>query len=177
MDVAASDQQEREGRTDRDADVEAFLSRDYEIKVRYYSDHMGRVWTRFNFFITLQSGLLAGLVFARDTGEFTSSAVYFLIAEAVLSLVWYVFGAQDRYLIADYRRHIEKALESLRARGVSIPDDYPYAGKVEVEKDRPFQRRSLVEWRWEPISITRLPAVVPLVFLVFWLVMIVLHES
>jgi hypothetical protein len=65
-------------------DVETFLSTDYETKVRYYSEHMHRVWTRFNFFITLQSGLVAGLVFSRDQGEFTAAGIYFLIAEAAL---------------------------------------------------------------------------------------------
>jgi hypothetical protein len=164
--------------------VRTFLSLDYEIKVRYYSDHMQRVWTRFNFFITLQSGLLAGLVFSRDRAAFTPSAVYFLIAEAALSLIWYVFGAQDRYLIADYRRHIKDALAQLRVNGVELPDDYPYAGKVEEEvnngllaKRCGFHRRSVVEGRWKPISITRLPAVVPLVLFVFWVGMIVLHET
>lgn len=166
-------------------DVESFLQSDYETKVRYYSDHMQRVWTRFNFFITLQSGLVAGLVFSRDRGEFTEAAIYFLIAEAVLSFVWYVFGAQDRYVIALYRDHIAETLELLRARepfASALPDGYPYAGQIgeikarsRIERRLKLDRRSVVEWRWQPVSLTRLPAVVPLALFLFWIAMIVLY--
>jgi hypothetical protein len=37
-----------------------------------------------------------------------------LIAEAVLSVVWWVFGAQDRWLIALYRDQIEQSYNLLR---------------------------------------------------------------
>jgi hypothetical protein len=156
-------------------DTEELLLKDYELRVQYYSDHMQRVWTRFNFFITVESGLLAGLVFTRDEGGFTESALYFLIAEAVLSLVWWVFGAQDRQLIGLYRQQIDKTWSLLRKQsGASaLPADYPYVGQT---KDLPKRRGvSPVEWRWEPISITRLPAVVPLFLLVIWLALIVIR--
>ena len=157
-------------------DVETLLATDYEMRVRYYSEHMQRVWTRFNFFITLQSGLVAGLVFTQDEGAFTDAALYFLIAEAVLSVVWWVFGAQDRLLVDLYRRQIEEAWNLLRARdpfASVLPADYPYAGQTKGLPKRVW--RSPVEWRWEPISITRLPAVVPLGLLLFWLAMIALY--
>ena len=85
-------------------DVDAFLTRDYELKAAYLTAHLGRMWTRFNFFVTLQSGLVAGLVFTRDGGGFTDAAVYFAAAEAVLSAIWWIFGAQDRYLRGVSRR-------------------------------------------------------------------------
>ena len=90
-------------------DIDGFLTDDYKLKVGYLTDHMQRMWTRFNFFITIQSGLVGGLVLASDSGKFTKSALYFLIAEAVLSVVWWVFGAQDRHLVTVYRRQIEQA--------------------------------------------------------------------
>lgn len=74
-------------------DVGDFLVRDYELKVNYLTSHLQRTWTRFNFFVTLQSGLVAGLVFSTGDGSFTSSALWFMVAEAALSLIWWVFGA------------------------------------------------------------------------------------
>ena len=38
-----------------------FLEKDYDLKVRYLSDQFSRMWTRFNFFLVLESGLSAAL--------------------------------------------------------------------------------------------------------------------
>jgi hypothetical protein len=77
-------------------DVESFLNGDYQLKVRYLTDHLQRTWTRFNFFITIESGLVTGLAFTSGRkGGFTDSALYFLIAEAAVSVVWWVFGEHD----------------------------------------------------------------------------------
>lgn len=34
-----------------------FLLKDYGFKIKYVSDHFSRMWTRFNFFLALESGL------------------------------------------------------------------------------------------------------------------------
>ena len=128
--------------------------------------HLGRMWTRFNFFVTVESGLVAGLVFTRDGAGFTGAAVYFAAAEAVLSAIWWIFGAQDRYLVESYRDAVKQAAERLDGR-----DTFPrYVG------DPARERRyvSLFEWRSDGISITRLAAIVPFVLLVFWVSVAVL---
>jgi hypothetical protein len=152
----------RETRPDLDGvDADTFLLNDYQSKVGYLSEHMGRVWTRFNFFPTVQSGLVAGLVFASDEGTFTASALWFLVAEAVLSVVWWVFGAQDRWLIVLYRDQIDQSWELLRKQVTAdLPSDYPHTGQTEDQPKDSYE--NLVEWRSERLSITRLPAVVPL---------------
>jgi hypothetical protein len=155
-------------------DAATFLLNDYQSKVSNLSEHMGRVWTRFNFFLTVQSGLVAGLVFASDEGTFTASALWFLIAEAALSVVWWVFGAQDRWLIELYRDQIEQSWTLLRKQiTVELPSDYPHTGQTENQPKDP--RENLVEWRSERFSITRLPAVVPLLLLGVWLGLIVVY--
>ena len=152
-------------------DSDAFLKDDYQLKVRYLTDHMQRMWTRFNFFVTLQSGLVAGLIFTRDGGSFTSSALYFLIAEAVLACVWWIFGAQDRHLVAVYRNQIEKTWKLIAPRlDPQLPADYEYVGRT--SRPHPLVVDSPIDWRWERISTTRLPALVPLGLLIFWLAMI-----
>jgi hypothetical protein len=155
-------------------DADTFLLNDYQSKVGYLSEHMGRVWTRFNFFLTVQSGLVAGLVFASDEGTFTASALWFLIAEAVLSVVWWVFGAQDRWLIALYRDQIEQSWELLRKHVIAeLPSDYPHTGQTENQPKHSYE--NAVEWRSERFSITHLPALVPLLLLVVWLALIVVY--
>lgn len=37
-----------------------FLVKDYELKVRYLTDHFGRMWTRFNYFVGIESALVGG---------------------------------------------------------------------------------------------------------------------
>lgn len=37
-----------------------FLVKDYELKVGYLTQHFGRMWTRFNYFIGIESALVSG---------------------------------------------------------------------------------------------------------------------
>jgi hypothetical protein len=158
-------------------DVESFLNGDYQLKVRYLTDHLQRTWTRFNFFITIESGLVTGLAFTSGrTGGFTDSALYFLIAEAAVSVVWWVFGAQDRHHVVVYRKQIEQAWKLLASRpplATELPRDYAHAGTMEgrTAKVRP----GLLQWRWDLVSTTRLPALVPLLLLATWLSLIVVY--
>jgi hypothetical protein len=157
-------------------DAETFLLNDYQSKVGYLSEHMGRVWTRFNFFLTVQSGLVAGLVFASDEGTFTTSALWFLVAEVVLSVVWWVFGAQDRWLIALYREQIEQSWDLLcKQVTAELPSNYPHTGQTEKQPKKRFENP--VEWRSKWFSVTRLPALVPLFLLGVWLGLIVVYLS
>src|SRR3712207_1805551 len=80
-----------------------FLLEDYKVKVQYLSDHLSRMWTRFNFLLTLNSGLFAFSV-QKDTATF---GLLFTLAGVVLSILWYVFGANDNYLVEVYRKQVE----------------------------------------------------------------------
>jgi hypothetical protein len=63
-------------------------------KISYLTNHLQRMWTRFNFFVTLEAALLGGKVLL--VGE--KSALMVGFAGVILSVVWYVMGAQDRFL-------------------------------------------------------------------------------
>ena len=45
-----------------DPAVAPFLTKDYELKVRYLSDQFTRMWTRFNYFLVLESALFVAFV-------------------------------------------------------------------------------------------------------------------
>ena len=150
---------------------------EYELALRALSEHMQRMWMRFNFFLTLQSGLAVGLVFVRDDGSFTDAALYFLIGEAVLSLVWWVFGSQDRYLVRTYRDEIARRWRLVKeSAGGHLPADLPYAGFIPEPPGR-LDARSPIDWRLRTVSTTRLPAVFPLFLTVVWLALIAVHVT
>jgi len=59
------------------------LIKDYERKVQYLTDHFGRMWTRFNYFVGLESALVGGeLIFGN--GQLTNEVT---IVGAVVSLI------------------------------------------------------------------------------------------
>jgi hypothetical protein len=44
-----------------------FLIRDYELKIKYLTDHFSRMWTRFNYFVGIESALVGGkLIFGGE---------------------------------------------------------------------------------------------------------------
>ena len=89
---------------------EDFLLEDYKQKISYLTAHQGRMWTRFNFFVTIESALLGGKVLL--AGGEASPLVG--IAGIILSLVWYVMGAQDRFLMDFYRWQVMDASQRIK---------------------------------------------------------------
>lgn len=154
---------------------------DNKLKINYLNDQFSRMWTRFNFFLTIESGLLAGQVFAKDGDTFDITAIHWGLI--FISLFWYVFGAQDKYLVDIYRDQVEDAFNRLKEKPDNennpIPDDVPYVGKVrmiEYKTHRKIKNQNIVEdirtgfssfaaWRFREFSITHLAAYVPLLML------------
>jgi hypothetical protein len=93
-------------RSDRDI---AFLEKDYELKVSYLSEHFARMWTRFNFFLVIETALSAVFFGITPSGAMPQKAGLIVAIGIVSSLCWYVFGAQDRYLVEVYRTQIARA--------------------------------------------------------------------
>lgn len=162
--------------------VGEFLIKDYELKVRYLSDHFSRMWVRFNFFLTLESALIGGKIFIGD-GKLSPALAGL---GAILSLVWYVFGAQDRYLVRIYRKHVEDAGEKVTR--VAWPDDlggYRHVGEIDetVEELRREDAgksfrirgiRRLSGWRFhKEVGPTSLAALFPLLVFFAWLAILV----
>src|ERR1700704_2185050 len=140
-----------------------FLKMDYELKVKYLSDQFARMWTRFHFFLVLESGLSAALwIWFKDREVFAREGLMIAGIGAVSSCIWYIFGAQDRYLVEVYRRQVRDAGRDI-ANKLDIPippdpdgqpreSDYVYVGysNAKIPYDNLFQH--LYQWRWNPIS-------------------------
>jgi hypothetical protein len=87
-----------------------FLLKDYELKVNYLSEHFSRMWIRFNFFLTIESALLA-FSFNKDGAQ---SGGYLAIAGLLLSVLWYGFARTDNFLVEVYRRQVGHVFDLLR---------------------------------------------------------------
>ena len=164
-------------------DVDQFLLEDLRLKVDYLNAHFQRMWTRFNFFVTIEA-VLVGFLFSSGTNTFSDKAIYFACVEAFLSIIWWVFGAQDRYLVRIYRDQVKNVAERIAAsdekrsyyrhRYVSAtPEDIGH----DPDAIRLGKRWSLLEWRLEPLSITRLAALFPLIILLLWVLVIIILLS
>jgi hypothetical protein len=105
-----------------------FLLEDYKLKVEYYAGHLSRMWTRFNFLLTIDSALFG--LFA--TGQVTLSPCWlFPVIGMALSVLWGVFGAFDLFFFTPlYRSHIESAYRLLVNETSGLPADYTYAGET-----------------------------------------------
>jgi hypothetical protein len=144
-----------------------FLERDYERKVRYLSDHFSRMWTRFNFFLVLESGLSAALwLWFREAGGVTLGALALALVGLASTAVWYIFGAQDRYLVEVYRCQAhqvgDKVAEHLHLKGY-LPVGFTKAPVIETK---------IYQWRREHLSPTRMAAIFPLLVLGYWLLVL-----
>jgi hypothetical protein len=141
-----------------------FLVKDYELKIRYLSDHFSRMWNRFNYFVAIESALISGK-FVLGNGKMTQGVA---IVGAVLALVWYIMGAEDRYLVLVYRKQVEDAGKLIER---SIWEDnntsYHYVGEIEnTSKALPA---SVSGWRLKAMSTTKLAALIPLLLTLTWI--------
>lgn len=76
-----------------------YLQREYELRVNYLKDDLSRMWTRFNFFLTINTGLFA-IAVAQSSQELWLLAG---ILGIVMSVCWNQFAATDNYLVDVYR--------------------------------------------------------------------------
>lgn len=168
---------------------ELFQQKDYELKITYLTNQFTRMWTRFNYFVAIETALVGGK-FLIPNGVLTPELA---VAGAIISALWYVMGAEDRYLVRLYRHQVKEAAEAVSktiwTEG-TIWKSYQYVGQADGDAiadlreaesyDREGNKKSfwkklfefewLSGWRWERISTTRLAALFPLLVFVLWVV-------
>jgi hypothetical protein len=169
-----------------------FLRQDYELKISYLTAHFSRMWTRFNFFLTIDSAVLA---FSFDTGRGSYAITFLAIVGIVVSVLWYKFSAFDNFLVEVYRRQVNHVFELLRgAREAAFiaaglepsPRGYSYVGSVsneafnqETGQVEPIEQNMLQRRPWPSpkISVTELGVVFALLFTLLWVARLILLWS
>jgi hypothetical protein len=138
--------------------------KDYELKIAYMKDHLGRMWQRFNYMLGIQTAIAGGkFILSPDKDGLELCMIGFLFA-----VLWYMLGAQDRYLFKLYQKQVQAAF-------VVIEDDDASKTKSHVgQVDDVVEKvdRDLFTWRFEAISSTKMAAIVPMVIAILWVVFI-----
>jgi hypothetical protein len=84
-----------------------------------------------------------------------------------------VIGAQDCFLVKVYRDQVKTAGEFLAAALWQV-EDHPYRFVGDTEDVDEKIKLTITAWRFEPISITKLPSLIPLAVSFVWLGLLVI---
>lgn len=142
-----------------------FQIKDYELKISYLKDHLTRMWTRFNYMLSIQT-VVAGGKFLGESNEYQS---HFIFTGFLFAIIWLLLGIQDRYLFVLYRNQVKSAfgkLELEESEDSKWLEEVDHVGQVEEAKTKVTKK-----WhtqRWEEISSTKMAAIVPMVIAVLW---------
>lgn len=167
-----------------DSDSKRFLEEDYKLKVAYLESHFERLWTRFNFLLTIQLALFGflGYLLFDPNAKSVEAALTPIFLGLAASLLWYVIGAQDRYLVEAYRESVAGLARVIAdyTSGLGWYGDYYVGSKKGIPK--PYQyvkKRNIWErvtgWYWEDFSITKLAAIMPMITFVLWCIALVMQ--
>jgi len=147
-----------------------FLLEAYKSYVEYFSGYADRVSTRFNILLTIDVAL-AGVYGGTQLNSATADTTLFSALGLIVSVLLYIQSAQDKYVlkrhlarINDIKRQIEAAVGSQDTSALFSPLDDTDLGS------RNFVFENLTSWRSNLISLTRVPPITSLVFVIFWVV-------
>lgn len=152
------------------------LLEDYKLRVQYLVDQYTRMWNRFNYFLTLHTAISAGLftLLASEKNDLKAFTITIAVMGFIFAVFWYIFAAQDKYLVELYRKqvsYVQNQIEALKELPsivlVKEPAEFFENMKLKI-KFKPYQ------WRKEIISTTKLAAWFPIVIIAYWLVLIFL---
>lgn len=158
-----------------------FLIKDYELKINYLTNQYTRMWTRFNYFVTIETAIIGGKLL---WGENPNSYLIAFLGLGV-SLIWYVVGAQDRFLVRVYKTQVSEASEKVAnviwAESECDQNSYSFVGDIDrtvedTKKDSSKKynlENELSGWRNKRFSITKLASLIPLSVLLIWLLVII----
>src|SRR5215211_5977526 len=146
-----------------------FAVEDFKLALSYLQEQFGRLWQRFNFFLSVQTALFGFFGWlAFDQGNFPATRFACYVGIFVAAL-WYVVSAQDRALVEIYRERAKQAAKNIATFDSLGARDYD---KHFVGAGAPSQWRSLDSWYWGPLSITRLPVWLSLLLVLVWLILL-----
>jgi len=151
---------------EKNAITSDFLAKDYAMKVDYLTQHFSRMWTRFNFFIALETAI-SGAYFHLLEGKDQGNRELALVAGVGLisSLLWYICGAEDRYLVEVYRTQVKHAGDSA-AKTLGLPN-YVCVGETGLPLNQKWYAY-FYQWRVKAITTTKLAAWFPLLVCLYW---------
>ena len=82
---------------------------DYKLKLDCVTKQYDRLWRRFDFFLTVELALFGFLGYITFNARIPDATVYPAILGLAVSFLWYIAGAQDRWLVEVYRARADRA--------------------------------------------------------------------
>ena len=82
---------------------------DYKVKLDYVRGQYDRLWQRFNFFLSVELALFGFLGYLTFDIKIPEATFLPSVVGIVVSLLWYVIGAEDRRLVEVYRDRADNA--------------------------------------------------------------------
>lgn len=141
-----------------------FLKDVYKLRVQFYSEHTSRMWTRFNFLLTMEIGLLGFFLSVWAEQLWQENIWLFPTAGIFVSLVWYILGAQDRYYFEGFRKQIQYLENEItKELGIEDLDMFTFGNPTNV-------KQGIFTWRWKYLSLSRFVAAFPIFFLSVWVI-------
>jgi hypothetical protein len=151
--------------------AEDFAIKDYELKIRQMAEHLGRMWTRFNYMLGIQLAIAGGKFLGSNDAKGYEGEI--ILTGLVVALAWYLLGAQDRFLFDLYRDQVKSAFHNL-AFGEGENQWKPggsHVGQVNGAAEYRSVETDLLCWRSKAISSTKFAALFPLIVAALWMAM------
>lgn len=145
-----------------------FQLKDYELRIAYLKDHLGRMWNRFNYMLAIQTAIAGGKFFVSPDAH----GPEFCMIGLAFAILWYALGAQDRYLFKFYQKQISVSFNSIDA--TIAPKDKSYVGQVDNAPEK--IEKGFFTWRFGAISSTKMAAIIPMVIAILWALWLVRLE-
>lgn len=137
---------------------------DYKLKLEYVRGQYDRLWQRFNFFLTVQLALFGFLGYLTFDAKIIEATVFPAGMGLIISVLWYVVGAEDRRLVEVYRERADDAAKRFGRDPSGLRDFH----KDHAAADIPSSWRTVRSWYWSPVSMTRMPATFGLLLTIVW---------
>ncbi|MGH2749617.1 MAG: hypothetical protein ACRDK3_01890 [Actinomycetota bacterium] len=161
---------------------------DFRQQCAALQNQYSRMHNRMQLLTGLNTALLPALAtvgIASSEGNVDSSwLLLFPVTGLLLSGIGFVIGKNDRWLVTVYRRQLshmaQRLLEASERDPAIFYEGWLHAGRDPAEVEQLLPRESRATWwdrlvsgRWEPVSVTRLPAVLSLTFAVVWVAVLI----
>ncbi|MFL6200679.1 MAG: hypothetical protein ACJ76J_16005 [Thermoanaerobaculia bacterium] len=141
---------------------------DYKLKLGYLTSQFDRLWTRFNFFLSIETALFGFLGYLIFEVKNVRAVPFVGVIGVVLSTLWYIIGAQDQALVRSYRERVDDAAHYLSETDPGWPKGKHAASEVETHWS------NMLSWYWRKLSITHLPVISSLLLACVWLLIVVI---
>jgi hypothetical protein len=73
------------------------------------------MWTRFNLFLLTETAIVSGkVIFTKPDQTSAPTSIALLFTDLIVSILWYLMSAVDKYLVDTYRDEVNETFRQLK---------------------------------------------------------------